>query len=392
MKNRLLNPVIHDSKLRIEYIMAAFIFLLIVSTAFSVDIYTSVVGTWTRQEGLLTWFGYLSMFYLYYRLINYNETTLVDMLKKLFIVSAIISVYGFMQHFDVDFLSLIVSWDSPTSSIAFFDNPNFYGTYLVITMGIGMGLFLMAATRNHLWFYGIILFFMTSVLLYTNTRSAWIGMAVVALYYTLTLVRENKLWKQWIPLLIAMGIMAIVINASEEGRYLGKIFKTIDETEDILEDGLTGHEGSSRLIIWKKDLTILDDYFWIGSGVDTHGIVFPATPDELEEYFSNRTIMVDKAHNEYLQLAVTVGVPALVCYLILVFMVVRKAIKALQIAEDREKYLLHIMLAVISGYLVQANFNISVVSVAPIYWALLGTVYGYSSYILSELAIKKINY
>jgi len=381
LRGKLLQPKFKHEKVIIEYIMIVFIAILTLSTVFSADIYTSVVGAWTRHEGYLTWLGYLSVFYFFYRLINYNDFSPEKLMKNLFVVSAVISIYGILQHFDYDFISLIVPWESPTSSIAFFDNPNFYGTYLVLTMGIGMGFYLKVTGKKPLLFYGIVLTLMTSVLLYTNTRSAWIGLAIVALFYTFTIVKQYKLWKKWVVLLLAMGIMAVGINASEGNRYLGKIFITIEESGDLLDDGLTGHEGSSRLIIWQKDLTILDDYFWIGSGVDTHAIVFPATPDELEKYFNNRTIMVDKAHNEYLQIAVTLGIPALLIYLMLLLLIYRKAINALKIAENNQILIILKLLAIITGYLVQALFNISVVSVAPIFWMLLGIIYGYSTYI-----------
>ncbi|WP_017381162.1 O-antigen ligase family protein [Paenisporosarcina sp. TG-14] len=390
-RGNLLQPKLVDEKLKMEYILFIFIALLTFSTIFSADIYTSIVGAWTRHEGYLTWLGYLSVFYFYYRVINYDNFSPEKLLKNLFVVSAVISIYGILQHFDYDFISLIVPWESPTSSIAFFDNPNFYGTYLVLTMGIGMGLYIMASEKKPLLFYGIVLTLMTSVLLYTNTRSAWIGLTIVALFYTFTIVKQYKLWRKWMVLLLAMGIMVVGINATEGNRYLGKIFITLEESGELLEEGLTGHEGSSRLIIWQKDVTILDDYFWIGSGIDTHAIVFPATPDELEEYFNNRTIMVDKAHNEYLQIAVTIGIPALLVYLLLLFKVYRRAFQTLKGANKQQKHIIFTLLAVITGYLVQAIFNISVVSVAPILWMFLGIVYGYSTKIHHQFTTKENN-
>ena len=95
--------------------------------------------------------------------------------------------------------------------------------------------------------------------------------------------------------------------------------------------------------------------------------------------------MVDKAHNEYLQIAVTIGIPALLVYLLLLFSVYRKAFQALNEATKQQKYILFTLLAVITGYLVQANFNISVVSVAPILWMFLGIVYGYSTHIKHQV-------
>ena len=101
--------------------------------------------------------------------------------------------------------------------------------------------------------------------------------------------------------------------------------------------------------------------------------------------------MVDKAHNEYLQIAITIGTPALLVYLLLLFKVYRRAVQALKVANKQQKLIIFTLLAVITGYLVQAIFNISVVSVAPILWMLLGIVFGYSIHIKHQFTMKENN-
>jgi putative inorganic carbon (HCO3(-)) transporter len=82
-----------------------------------------------------------------------------------------------------------------------------------------------------------------------------------------------------------------------------------------------------------------------------------------------RLMTIDKAHNEYLNIAVSAGIPSLIAYLTLVFVVLKNSV-------SKEKNLL---LAVIIAYLVQAFFNISVVSVAFLFWILLGRLVPYAS-------------
>lgn len=366
----------------VDYLLIAFAIFLILSTAFSVDIYTSIVGAWTRYTGLLAWLSYLSIFIFFDRYVDYRSFNILKFFKRLYIASLIVAIYGFMQHFDFDIIFKSQGLVSSTSSFAFFDNPNFYGTYLVLTMAIGFGLYLFALNKNQLLFYFISINFLVGILLYTYTRSAWIGIIVVLFMLTFTYVRYQKLWKRWSILIFAMIVMAIFINSSENGRYFGKIGITVQESNQLLENGLSGHEGSSRLIIWNKSFPLIKDYFWLGSGVDTHGIVFPATPDELEEYFNDRQIIIDKAHNEYLQLAVTVGVPALIVYLSLIFMIFKRVKRVAKKMEKESSLILCVLVAAICGYLVQAFFNINVVGVAPFYWAFLGIAYGYSTHIL----------
>lgn len=87
--------------------------------------------------------------------------------------------------------------------------------------------------------------------------------------------------------------------------------------------------------------------------------------DVVERY--NRVIIFDKAHNEYLHIAVTTGVPALMAYLYFVLNIVIKAIK-----NVGKNIMIIPLLCSVIGYLVQAFFNISVVSVAYVYWIALG--------------------
>jgi putative inorganic carbon (HCO3(-)) transporter len=80
-------------------------------------------------------------------------------------------------------------------------------------------------------------------------------------------------------------------------------------------------------------------------------------------------MIFDKAHNEYLQIAYASGIPALLVYLSLVFTVIKTSFKNL----NNNPLMIPLLCGVI-GYLVQAFFNISVVSVAYIYWIFLGAL------------------
>lgn len=77
-------------------------------------------------------------------------------------------------------------------------------------------------------------------------------------------------------------------------------------------------------------------------------------------------------NNDYLQIALTTGVPTLVVYLLLLSVIVMKGIKRLKYLAQDQKLISIGMLAAIIGYLVQAFFNISVISVAPYFWLILG--------------------
>ena len=72
-------------------------------------------------------------------------------------------------------------------------------------------------------------------------------------------------------------------------------------------------------------------------------------------------------HNEYLHIAATIGIPALIIYLIFISTILIPKMK--QMMNNKVSYI--ITLAIIC-YLVQAFFNISTIGVAPIFWMILG--------------------
>lgn len=365
-KNKLCFP-----NFKLEIISSIFLGLIIFSTIFSVNIELSLNGTEKRYEGWLTFFSYVSILLFSYRFIK--EEAIENLIRGMVIVSIIVSLYGIFQHFLFDFLPRHSSKLATVRSYAFFDNPNFFGSYLVIMIMLAITLYLMTHNIKLLILYYLSITLAFIALIYSSTRSGWVGAFVAVGFLSLLLVLKMKhLWKRWTILLTTFVLLFLIINFSEQGTY-GKRAGTVTfDTVNVLSNQSTGKEGSNRLFIWEKSLSLVDDYFWFGSGPDTLAEVFPATPEELEEVFGTSNIIVDKVHNEYLHMAVTLGVPTLVTYLLIVLIVFRKAFLAIKITQGRERIFLYGLISAVIGYLVQAFFNISVVTVAPFFWALLG--------------------
>ena len=79
----------------------------------------------------------------------------------------------------------------------------------------------------------------------------------------------------------------------------------------------------------------------------------------------------DKAHNEYLHIAVTTGIPSLLVYLTLIAQIVLKGLFRLKNCK-----IMLLLLSSVIGYMTAAFFIISVVSVAYVYWIFLGLLAG----------------
>ena len=141
--------------------------------------------------------------------------------------------------------------------------------------------------------------------------------------------------------------------------------------------GFEGKErlGSARGYIWSRSLPMMLDHMIIGTGPDTYFAEFPQG-DYLAKLYSYGTaqMLVDKPHNLYLQIGIQQGGFALIAFLVLIGAYLVESFRLYALRKDynaQEAIGAALTLAII-GYLGAGFFNDSIVSVAPIFWALLG--------------------
>ena len=141
--------------------------------------------------------------------------------------------------------------------------------------------------------------------------------------------------------------------------------------------GFEGYErlGSSRAYIWSRTLPLLKDTILLGHGPDTYAFYFPQN-DVIGKlkFFNNPKMLVDKPHNLYLQIAVNTGLLSL---LALLYLWVDYFVSSLILYNNSDlsnwqNRLGIALLGAVAAYLVAGFFNDSVISVAPVFWILLG--------------------
>jgi O-antigen ligase len=368
--------------MKVEIIVSIFVFLIVLSTFYSVNKLTSIFGVYSRFEGIITLISYISIFVFSYRIMNIKQWNKI--IPDMVVVSFFVSIYGILQHYSIDFLpNSGIFGDKYTRSYALFNNPNFFGSYIVLVIMLSIALYISSSNKKFTAFIFISTSLTFTAMLFSGTRSAWVGSFLSVVFITVFVVLKRKyLWRKWGILLISFATIFIIINSVEEGGYLNRFISTFTDSSKIITNKDTGREGSNRIYIWSNSIPLLKEYFWLGSGPDTFIYVFPNDTDEGKEIFGDQK--VDKAHNEYLQIAVTLGIPALLTYLLLLLAVLRKGFKAVRVVHEKDKILIYGLISAIIGYLIQAFFNISVVQVAPLFWSILGITYGISTYHLNK--------
>jgi len=349
-------PTIFEDKLLLLYLL-----LIMLSTAFSYNHLYSLIGYSNRFEGLITLIMYFFVFFITYRNFEFSNKYF-----RIFIISTILlSLYGIIQYFGYDPMPQeLARVTFVERSHSTFGNPNFYGTYLTLVLPIAAFAYMKTGTLVYLIATGSVYF----SLLTSFTRSGWVG-SFFAFGIVLYSAVKKKFNRKYIFLLIVMLlVITAVVEIESEGRVISRLLSITEDAGKVFEQA-DGYEdaGANRIFIWKRVIPLILERPLLGFGPETLGEVFSERhmDEVVEEY--GREIIFYKAHNEYLHIAVTTGVPSLIIYLIFVFSILKRAYRY------RNKNIMIIpLMASIIGYLIQAFFNLSIITVAYIYWAFLG--------------------
>jgi hypothetical protein len=138
----------------------------------------------------------------------------------------------------------------------------------------------------------------------------------------------------------------------------------------------TGYEqyASGRGYIWSRSFPLLKKYFFIGSGADTYTIAFPQQ-DYVNLYnYGYADQLLTKPHNMYLQMGVQTGVLSLIAFLSFYAMYFISSIKLYIKGRFKSLYARLGAAILIStfSYMVVGITNDSSITVAPLFWALIG--------------------
>lgn len=135
------------------------------------------------------------------------------------------------------------------------------------------------------------------------------------------------------------------------------------------------HWGSGRGYIWSRTFPLMGRVLLLGTGPDTFAFEFPQNDMVSKtKYFGQPYIIVDKPHNLYLQTAVNTGVVSLLALLFLFGYFIIRAFLSITNTNGRD-WLFGLRLGILTGicgYLTAALTTDSVISVAPVFWAVMG--------------------
>ena len=348
---------------RRDFIILIFAILIFISTINSSNIKTSIIGTHSRYEGMLALYTYIIIYFCAKKFLNYkNKSTLLLIIQVIYIL---ISILGILQYY----IKLPTNTLYPLFNRGIcgtFGNTNFMGNFISMGIPIFVTTYIIKGNKISL-IVSLATFF---CLIGCLARSGWVAFAVFSLIMLFYIIKNKKKEYMFRSIILIICFILIIagIYLSKNGIMRQKIRWTKEEIKIIKQEGINNTTGSSRIQIWKITAELISKYPFLGVGTDNlkNGILENLT-DLSIDYIIRTNALIDKAHNEYLHIAVTLGIPALIVYLVFITDILIR--KKRELFEKDETF---IICSSIISYLVQAFFNISTVGVAPLFWLALG--------------------
>jgi putative inorganic carbon (HCO3(-)) transporter len=203
-----------------------------------------------------------------------------------------------LQFFGTDIVFLQeASFFTGWRSYATMGNPNWLGTYLLLLLPFAVGFYLESGRPWACAAAGLLF----ANILTSQTRGAWLAAAV---FGVMVFVGLRAYQKRLFQLLLVLLIITAVLIPCHGWAILRRASSFRTEADLALTG--SNEAGTARFEVWKFAFRRLPAHFVLGSGLDTLALVgSPSDPAPNS-----------KAHSVFLEYAITLGIPGLVLYLL----------------------------------------------------------------------------
>lgn len=308
---------------KLSALLQTYVLAFILSTVFSLHLYTSIWGYYSRfNDGLLSLLSYIGLS----AVINYyfSREKVIDFFKVSLLTLIPISIFALFQITEV------------ARVYSTFGQPNWLAQYIVFLLPFCLYLALFD-TKYFIWFPISILGF--CALWFSYSMSGLLGFLVsLGFFVSLNikgLLSAKVYFIRFALLLFLYGIIAVfnlgVFKLRVQDAYNDLISGTVPHVyaqADIIAKSATQRNvsdaGFIRLNVWKASLELpltSVKNLLIGTGPETYPYAFqPHRPKDMN-YSSEWNFVVNKPHNYYIEVLIEQGLVGLLLLLAIYFLV-----------------------------------------------------------------------
>ena len=253
-----------------------------------------------------------------------SKTLMMRIMNTLVFSMFITALIGLYQKF---FMAANTTWhdtsmfeDIGTRIYSTFQNPNVYGEYLVMALPLAVALLFTCGEGAK----RIPVFFATAsallALIYTQSRGAWLAFIFSMAIYLV--IKTGRTLVVYLLGIFSLPLLPFVLPQSIVSRFM---------SIGNLGDSSTSY----RVSIWNAAVRMIGD-FWaggIGIGTSAFSKVYPS-------YSLAGIEAAPHSHHLFFQIAIEMGIFALICFIAIIFMLIRKNSRGLLVCGKKSGFTL----------------------------------------------------
>jgi O-antigen ligase len=336
------------------------------ATALSVNPRTSLWGSYERQQGLLTLGTYVALFFLTVTVLR-GQAQADRLWAALVWGSAPVVAYGLLQAAGLDPFDWRTDAASPVLSTI--GRANFLGSYLVLVIPLTAGRALLGRPGRCLSLLGAQLL----CLAFTQARGAWAGLGVGGTVFGLAWAAAAGARRLALAVaaaaLLALGAVALLNWESGPLAALAEV-PGLDRLATLARTDVGST--AARLTTWEATLPLVAERPWLGYGPETMRTVFARVFPPQLVYYQGRHFTVDRAHNLWLDLAMSTGLTGVAAFGALLGLLAHAVWRGLRTRTDRWQQVAWASLAAaVAAHLSDLQFGFDLTTTATVFWLML---------------------
>lgn len=277
------------------------------------DLMLAFYGTVYRNDGFFTYCIYAAIYCC--AQINSNENLRKNILQCFILSSLPLCLVTILQYFNCSTAFLGIYYQERLLSnmqyASIFYNTNHYGYYLTMIISVSAGLYWQSKRTLEQAFYIFVFALNTWCLIINNTFGSYLAVFFICIIAPALLYRKSKKINKTKSMIPLMLFLFLTISSSQIVTNNFQVLST-DLKNIAVDNSSAKNAGSKRWELWTSGLKMIKDRPVFGYG-----------PENLGKEYLARDIDQDRPHNEYLQHALFLGIPALIFYMIAIFMLLK---------------------------------------------------------------------
>ena len=329
----------------------------LISAFLSKNLSTSFFGSPFRKEGFFAYLAYAGLFCM--TAFIKNEKSVRSVLFCHTSAASLVSLLSLCGLLEKD--------------IGVFNNQNHYGYYLCMMLPLALGLFI-SSDKKYGFIYLIEAMLLTSGLIFCGSMGPFLAVVISVVCFTVftAILHKKRLWRLLLGVaLCALSGIVSAIGSWDIGADMAKMASDIgvaaakiggDTTQETEE--AFNKIGSSRGVLWRYAWQFACERPIFGYGPDCF----------FDLYYLKTGVLNQRPHNEFLQIAASLGFPALGFYLAGLGSLFVRFIKRFKALSPLQ---LTLFVCVLS-YLISSFFGNTMYYTSPYFFMLLGFCFNLS--------------